>query len=218
MDRDIIRAYLWQDIIRLGFSPSGTKNQKSWLLQYSRSLKDFWGGEYPTNAPSQTKNGISATIDSSTSIGLTYEYFIENDQKFSIRLMYAPPIQKRELMWVHDMDGQHYFCFPNQTFLTNYKPRNPAIRGMAQSDIADVIDSLIIHPSPHQHIESPLDNHDIRVGGGLMNPFLYLFHLRVQLCPDNDIRIAERERLILLFEIAIKENSVIPPNELMKIP
>jgi hypothetical protein len=132
--------------------------------------------------------------------------------------MYAPPEENRELMWIHDLDERLYFSFPIQTFLTNHNKRNPAVQKMTLNDIGEVVDSLIMHPTPHQHIESPLDNHDIRVGGGLLNPFLYLFHLRIQLCPDNDRRMAERERLISLFDTAIKENSVIAPSELMKIP
>ena len=171
---------------------------------------------YP-KAPSQTDKVISATIDSSISIGMSYEYFIEDDQKFGVMLMYAPPQKNRGLMWEHHMDGQ-YFSFPSQTFLTNYNQQPQAIQKMRASDIGDVIDSLIMHPTPHQHIKSPLNNHYIRVGGGLMNPFLYLFHLRVQLCPDNERRQSERNRLISLFDTAIKEKSTIAPNELMKIP
>jgi hypothetical protein len=29
MDKNIIQAYLWQDVIRLGFSPSGNKDKKN---------------------------------------------------------------------------------------------------------------------------------------------------------------------------------------------
>jgi len=213
MTKEIVRAYIWQDIIRLGFLPSGTKKQKNWLFRYGESLKKFWEVEnYPAN-PSQTGKRISATIDSCHSIGVAYEYAIEYSQKFIVRLMYPD----RKLMWIHDMDGK-YFSFPNQTFLSNHNQRNPAIQNMCPDDIGAVIDSLIIHPTPHQHIESPVDNHDIRVGGGLQNPFLYLFHLRIQLCPDNDRRSAERERLIALFDAKIRGNIVISPNELMKIP
>ena len=118
-----------------------------------------------------------------------------------------------------------YFYFPNQFFLNNYilpnsatKTRKIAINSMDYGDIGAVVDSLIIHPTPHQHLESPLDNHDIRIGGGLINPFLYLFHLRVQLCPDKDMRTAERKRLISLFDVAIRKNSAIKPNDLMQIP
>ena len=177
MNSDIIRAYLWQDIIRLGFSPSSTKEQISWLHQYSRSLKDFWGVDYPLKAPSKKDNGISATIDSSSSIGLSYEYCIANNQKFSVRLMHIPPKKNQSVLWLHDMDG-NFFSFPNQELLINYGQRTAAVSEMALNDIGDVIDSLIIHPTPHQHIESPLDNHAIRIGGAITNPYLYLYSLK----------------------------------------
>ena len=213
MTKEIVRAYLWQDIIRLGFLPSGAKKQKNWLLQYGQSLKKFWEVENYPAEPSQPGNCLSATIDSANSIGVVYEYAIVDSQNFTVRLM----CPGRKLMWTHDMD-EDYFSFPNQIFLSNHNQRNPAVQDMNSDDIRAVIDSLIMHPTPHQHIESPLDNHDIRVGGGLQNPFLYLFHLRVQLCPDNDRRSAEKERLIALFDTKIRENTVISPNELMKIP
>ena len=42
MDRNIVRAYFWQEIINLGFNPSGNDDQKSWVHQYAQSLKEFW--------------------------------------------------------------------------------------------------------------------------------------------------------------------------------
>ena len=58
-------------------------------------------------------------------------------------------------------------------------------------------------------------NHDIRIGGGITNPFLYLFHLRIQLCPIPDTRSKERQRLFDLFENAIKKNTNLQIAELM---
>lgn len=215
-NKEIICAYLWQDVIRLGFSPSSTKDQKSWLLQYGKSLRSFWEvGDYPEPPSNSKRKGVfSATIDSA-SIGMSFEYVIENSNKFIVRLLSSNG--ERGLMWIHDMDGK-YFSFPNQALLTKRNLRKQAIKDMNCDDISMVIDSLILHPTPHQHIESPLDNHEIRIGGGLLNPFLYLFHLRVQLCPDEDRRMAEKDRLIKLFENAIKNNSAIPPGKLMEIP
>jgi hypothetical protein len=148
---------------------------------------------------------------------MSYECAIENKNKYGIRLMHNPTTSNRDLMWVHDVDGK-YFTFPNQSFLTAHKIRKSAVQKMSSAQIGIVVDSLIMHPIPHQHIESPVDNHEIRLGGGLLNPFLYLFHLRIQLCPNEIRRISERNRLILLFETAIKANSIITPCELMKIP
>ncbi len=217
MDKHIVQAYIWQDIVRLGFSPSGTKNWKKWLRLYAWSLKEFWEVDCYPKAPSQSGNRLCADIDCSEAIGMTFEYAVEHDDKFTVRLMYSPPREQGGLLWVHDMDGR-YFSFPNQEFLTFHKRRNQALQIMNPEHIGEVVDSLIIHPTPHQHIESPLENHDIRIGGGLMNPFLYLFHLRVQFCPDIRRRMAEKERLVALFDQAIRDNSEIAPSELMKIP
>lgn len=125
----------------------------------------------------------------------------------------------KELMWCHDMDGQ-YFNFPNQVFLDYHKKRGGAVKTLSNNDndMVKVIDSLIIHPTPHQHIESPVNNHNIRIGGGLLNPFLYLFHLRVQLCPDQDLRDAEKNRLVDLFKEAVTDNRPVVINKLMEIP
>ena len=43
MDNDIIQAYLWQKVIRLGFSPSKDSDISRWLHQYARSLPVFLG-------------------------------------------------------------------------------------------------------------------------------------------------------------------------------
>ena len=217
MDNDIICAYLWQDVIRLGFSPAGAKNRKKWLLQYGRSLKDFWEIETYPDMPQESNGALKLTIDSSTHIGLSFEYCINTIDKFGITLMYSPPVDDKQLIWIHVMDGQ-YFSFPSQFFLTKCKQRRQAVDRMSDNDIGRVIDTLIIHPTPHQHIESPLDNHKIRIGGGLLNPFLYLFHLRVQLCPDQKRRDDERIRLIELFKQAVRQDRDIPINSLMMVP
>jgi hypothetical protein len=116
-------------------------------------------------------------------------------------------------MWTHDVDSA-YFTFPEQVFLTKYNQRNHAIKHMSTTDIEKVIDSLLLHPRVHQHIESPINSHEIRIGGGILNPFVFLFHLRYQLCPAPIIRNNERTRLISLFESAVKNNTPVKPNEL----
>jgi len=214
MDNKIIRAYLLQEVIRLGFSPSSTKDKKKWLLQYGNSLKLFWDTENYPPAPSMNGNVLSATINSSEAVKTLYEYAIESADKFAVRLIHSP---NTNLMWTHDMDGG-YFCFPNQLFLSMQELRTAAIEKMTEDDLKSIVDTLLIHPTPHQHIESPIDNHDIRIGGGITNPFLYLFHLRIQLCPIPDRRDAERGRLIDLFDYAIRNNTAFTIPDLMAAP
>jgi hypothetical protein len=210
MDKKIIRAYLWEEVIRLGFRPSGSKEQKEWRIKYLQSLKDF------------------LEIDSYPDIGTGYfslelpfnlyiEFFIEQINKFMVNFFYLPPSNNNEFLWDHDVDGK-FFTFPEQEFLTHHNQRSTVIKKFSNEDIKVVLDGLIFHPAAHQHIKSPIDKHEIRIGGGIGNAFLYLFHLRYQFCPDERKRKAEEKRLVELFANALRENSGLEINQLMAQP
>ena len=214
MDDDIIQAYLWQDIIRLGFSPSGNRDKRTWLHMFGRSLKDFWEiDEYPPTLTPKSDGTFMVTLNSSITINMLIDYSITDISNFTVRFLHIS--NTRELMWTHDVDSR-YFSFPEQAFLTNHNNRKLAIKKMASEHIAGVIDALLLHPRAHQHIESPINNHKIRIGGGIHNSFVFLFHLRYQLCPDKTRRDEERERLINMFESAIKtKKKIVTANELL---
>ena len=54
--------------------------------------------------------------------------------------------------------------------------------------------------------EAGLELHEIRIGGGIENPDVFLFHIRYQFClVHTDVRQDERLRLIDLFENAIRK-------------
>jgi hypothetical protein len=214
IDKKIIRAYLWQEVIRLGFCPSGEKEQKKWLHQYLKSLKDFFE---LNSSPAPPKSNHKIEFSYSISIGLDIKGSITKRDKFMIAFFYLPSSDKGELMWDHDVDGT-YFTFPVQEFLTRHNQRNPALREFSDEDIKVVLDGLIFHPAAHQHIKSPIDKHEIRIGGGIGNAFLFLFHLRYQFCPFDDKRKAERKRLVELFKNAVRENSQLAASELMAQP
>jgi hypothetical protein len=186
-------------------------------MQYGKSLKDFWESESYPNAPKMAGDKIFATIDCVRSVDLCLEYAASSPDKFVVNFMYSPPQNTKELMWTHDVDNK-YFSFSSQAFLTKLGGRKEAIQHFSDADLKAVLDSLLHHPTAHQHIESPIDDHKIRIGGGIQNLFLYLFHLRYQLCPITQKRIAEEVRLIKLFKIAIKANSMISANVLMAQP
>lgn len=211
MDKNIIQAYLWRNIIRLGFSPTGDKDRQSWLYMYGKSLKDFWEvDEYQPNPQIRCNGAITAELTSK--IDILIGYSITDISNFTVRFLYRP--NTRELMWTHDVDSK-YFSFPEQAFLTNHNNRNRAIANMTSEHIEGVIDALLLHPKAHQHIESPINNHKIRIGGGILNPFVFLFHLRYQLCPDKIKRDKEKERLINLFESVVKSNTPVTANKLL---
>ncbi len=216
MDKNIIQAYLWQEVIRLGFSPSSKKDKKNWISQYEKSLKDFWEiNDYPIKM-----NGDLTTV---THVGLNFEYKyqrIPDISKFNTTLYYLS--DTIELLWKHDIDTS-YFLFPKQSILNKYRKLQQAkkeFKNFAPIDrtkiIKNISDGLLFHPAVHQHIDSPIDEHEIRIGGGIYNPYVFLFHLRYQLCPDKDKRNKEEERLAQLFEEAIKNNAIINASDLLK--
>ncbi len=218
MDNEIIQAYLWQEVIRLGFSPSSDKDKKLWLVQYGKSLKEFWEiEEYPPTP--KWKSTYTTSLSSSTKINILIDYSISNLSKFSVKFLYIP--NKQELMWTHDVDN-NYFLFPKQSILNKYqkfKQSKKEFKNFAPSVrtkiISEISDGLLFHPAVHQHINSPIDEHEIRIGGGIYNPFVFLFHLRYQLCPDEDKRNNEKKRLAQLFEKAIVNNTILKANDLL---
>lgn len=213
MNQDIIKAYLWRDIIRLGFSPQDDKNKQTWVYLYNRSLKNFWELNEFHGIPSNVNRKFSCTINCQPSLDITFEYIIEESNKFTVRIMST----SFNLMWTHHYDNS-FFTLPQNDLLIQANKRKEAIKHFSLPALQSVIESIMIHPTPHQHIESPLDNHNIRIGGGIINPYLYLFHLRFQFCPDQVKRTAELSRLISLFEHAILTDELITANDLMSVP
>ena len=203
INKKIIRAYLWQDVIRLGFRPTGEKEQKKWLLQYLKSLNDFLGLESYPNPPGRKKDSIETNFSFTLPINLDIQCSVTQTDKFEIKFLYLPQEHNLEHLWVHEVDGT-YFTFPVQEFLTHHNQRKPVLREFSNGDIKVVLDGLIFHPAAHQHIESPIDKHEIRIGGGIGNAFLFLFHLRYQFCPIKDKRKAEEKRLVGLLMLSGK--------------
>jgi len=218
MDRNIVLAYLWQEVINLGFSPSGNRDQKSWVHQYAKSLRNFWEiDEYSSN-PKGESGVLKGRVDSP--VNLSFDFVISAKDKFSVQFL-STPIRERGngLMWNHDVDG-NIFNFPVQPFLTLHNQGNIVLRSnlLQESDIEVIVDGLLCHTRAHQHIVLPIDDHEIRIGGGIDNAFLFLFHLRYQLCPIPEKREKEKQRLVQLFLNAIKNKNNIPINTLMAQP
>lgn len=220
MDKDLVRAYLWQEIIRLGFCPVSTKDQTKWLHQYCRSLKDFWEVTSYPRVPDydKNKNNYKVRIDCISAFEVEMDCIIESRTKFVVTILYKTIGSFYDKMWAHDVDGSFY-TFPFQIVLNKLGRRVTAIRKFSEEDVRDVLDGLIFHPAAHQHIEVS-GHHEIRFGGGIDNPFLYLFHLRYQLCPYEEKRKAEKIRLIELFSNVIrnKETTVLPVADLLAQP
>ncbi|MGA1825176.1 MAG: hypothetical protein ACMUIP_10995, partial [bacterium] len=141
MDNEIIQAYLWHEVIRLGFSPSGNKDIKSWLHMYGRSLKDFWEIDESPLPPKGNEN-ITADLSCTASLNITLNYSITNITKFAVT--FSPFSDRSNKLWIHDVDGS-YFVFPEQSLLSKYKKRPEAIKKISARHIEKVLDGLIFH-------------------------------------------------------------------------
>lgn len=209
MDKDIQLNYLWKKIILLAFSPSGEENVFSWISCYTRSVVDFWEvSEFPRQDKFklQIYNG---------NIPISCDFTFESNKKFVVSFFY-PHSNEKDFIWLHDVDKNHFI--PEQPILTHDNHMNKYLRDIKEEDVNKVLEGLLFHPTVHQHIEEPTNHHNIRIGGGIHNPFQFLFHLRYQLCLIEEKREIEKNRLMVLFYNAIKKKcSGIAPSRLLDL-
>jgi len=195
MNKEIQLAYIWKKIILLGFSPSGEGDVYAWISCYRRSVVNFWE---VSEFPRQDKFKLSVY---NSNIPINYEFSFEDFKKFIVNFYY-PHSSNKDFIWLHDVDKTYFV--PEQFILTYDNHMNKYLRTIKEDDLKMVLEGLLFHPAAHQHIEEPLTQHQIRIGGGIHNPFQFLFHLRFQLCLIDEKREKEKKRLNKLFLSAIQ--------------
>ena len=207
--KDIQLSYLWKKIILLAFNPSGDKDVNKWISCYSRSVVKFWEiSDYPR----LDRNNL---IVANGNIPINFDFSYESLMKFVVSFYYTNS-SNIDFIWLHDVDKNYYI--PEQPILTNDNHMKKCIKGINTDDILTILNGLFFHPTAHQHIEAPISHHVIRIGGGIHNPFQFLFHLRYQLCLIEQKRDEEKNRLTELFFNAIKsKSSIITPSDLLNI-
>ena len=206
MDDDIIQAYLWNDVIRLGFQ---IKEPQQWIQRYLGSLQEFWEvSDWPCGSgPKFKDNSLKAKINN-PDLELWWEFDLRIDDHFHLEFNHL-----NDNIWWHHSDSA-YYELPFEKLLDKSK-HSVAIDQFSRDNLEIILEAMIFHGRVHQHIKSPLPNNKIRIKGGIDNPFLYLFHLRYQLCPIKEKREMEKNRLIELFDKAIKKNSALTVYELL---
>ena len=198
------RAIVWDTIERLAFRPNPPA---SWLGVYARTLHRFWGEETIWERLALDDNFIV------TFLNLKCSHFIESVSKYSISFVHD---SSDCMHWQTHVDPGFHSKASLQTSVDNY-PRQQMDE--LRRDVDAVLNGMLFHPRCHAHLEDlvgrnvqldqdsgGLSSHEVRIGGGVENPYVLLFHLRYQFCLVSDqIRQTERLRLIDLFEDAIKD-------------
>lgn len=199
------RAIVWDTIERLAFRPNPPA---SWLGVYAKTLHALWGVE-----PMWDRFGLDDTFIV-TFLNLKCSHFVESESKYEFSFVHD---SSDCFLWKIHVDPGFLSKASLQTCGDRYPRRQ---MGKLSRDVKDVLDGMLFHPRCHVHLEDlgirhvqldpekgGLKLHEIRIGGGIENPYVFLFHLRYQFClVHTDVRRNERVRLIDLFENAIKNN------------
>ena len=216
MNENNRRAVAWETIERIAFRPASYRDCLTWLAVYARTLHILWGLE-----PLWIRFGLNDEFIVNF-LNLRCAHIIESESKFSIKFFVNNSTDCLNL----EVDPN----FDSKTSLQICAGKYPQdqMNNYLASDVEAVLEGMIFHPRCHIHLDKigiqhtqldqemgGLSSHEIRVGGGIENPFVFLFHLRYQFCLQSyQVRETERQRLIALFQGAIKEKSIVNAREL----
>lgn len=206
---------MWDTIERSAFRPN---KPGRWLGVYAKTLNKLWDIE-PTWVRFARNDNFYIPF-----MNLKCSYFIEHVGKYSVSL--AGNSSTNHLCWQSHIDPE----FLSKASLHTSTDRYPGEQmSELRNDVAAVLDGMFFHPRCHVHPEDLgvqhvqldpdrgcLSSHEVRIGGGIENPYVFLFHLRYQFCllPDP-IRNGEQNRLIELFKNTVcSRDHTISPSEL----
>ena len=207
------RAIVWDTIERLAFRPNPPE---SWLGVYAKTLHKLWGMESVW-----ARFGIDDEFVV-TFMNLKCSHFIESVSKYEISLVHD---FSDCLHWQIHVDPGFHSKASLQTTVGKYPHQQ---MGKLSRDIDAVLNGMLFHPRCHTHLEDlgvrhvqldqdsgGLSSHEVRIGGGIENPYVFLFHLRYQFCLVSDpVRHTEKTRLVDLFENAIRNNGTVSARDL----
>ncbi|NOR05135.1 MAG: hypothetical protein GQ575_02365 [Deltaproteobacteria bacterium] len=201
------RAIVWDTIERIAFQPNSDSDRDTWLGVYAKTLYAFWNME-----PIWTRFGLDDEFIV-TFLNLKCSYIIESASKYEISFAHD---SSDYLHWQTHVDPGFHSKISLQTTVGKYPSQQ---MGELRRDLESVLNGMLFHPRCHTHLEKigvlpmqldqdsgGLSSHEVRIGGGIENPYVFLFHVRYQFCLVSDqVRQTERLRLIDLFEDAIKD-------------
>ncbi|MBW2737426.1 MAG: hypothetical protein JRE64_00975 [Deltaproteobacteria bacterium] len=213
MKKNERRAIVWDTIAHTAFRPV---SPEKWLGVYAKTLHTLWGIE-----PMWARLGIDDHFDIHFLL-LKCNYLIESATKYSVSLTQNSPTV--HCYWQNHIDSEYLSKGALYSASGQYPSQQ---RAQLQRDIEAVLNGMIFHPRCHTHLEDlgrqvqldqdrgGLSSHEVRIGGGIENPYVFLFHLRYQFClVSNKVRQTERQRLVDLFESSIRNNQNVNAKDL----
>jgi hypothetical protein len=187
---------------------------ETWLAVFEIRIHQLWELQ-PGDVTTERSTSFEVPF-----LGIICAYCVERADKYnsSIRLTGN---QSSLLFTLHDDPAYaSRAAFHNES--RPYRPQDCAHH--LRNDVAYVLDGMLFHPRIHTHIkeyglissalppQQLLDLREIRVGGGIENAFVFLFHLAYQFClVSEETRDSERTRLVNLFAAAIKDREANVP-------
>ena len=206
---------LWDTIERLAFRPD---SPAKWLAIFERTLHKLWRVE-PKDVEIRQPAGFNFPL-----LNVACNYWVETAEKYGVSIMNIAA-QAPSRWTVHtdpDFPSKAAFCASPGKY--PHRDRDKHLR----ADVAYVLDGMVFHPRNHAHGDllgivpdlgaagPGLRCHEVRLGGGIENAFVFLTHLRYQFClVSEDARQSEKTRLVDLFTRAIAGNqTVVPPANL----
>ena len=198
------RAIVWDMIEHIAFRPITSNERSNWLSVYARTLHNLWGLD-PIWKPLTTNDKFNVTF-----LNLRCKYSIESVGKY--KTSFADD-SSDSLFWRIHVDPRFESKASLQASVGKY-PHDQ--KSELHRDVDVVLRGMLFHPRCYTHLEDlgvrhvqldgGLSSQEIRIGGGIENPYVFLYHLRYQFClVSSESRDDERARLITLFENAIRD-------------
>lgn len=193
------RGIVWDTIERLAFMPN---DPVRWLTVYERTLCRLWEVQY-ADLRIRIRTGFDVNF-----LNLDCNYQINAFYKYSVKITNVAATTSA--CWCIDADSTYCSKATFHPASGKYRSRDRA--KYLSDDVRYVLDGMLFHPRTHAHGDTlgiradmlTLDSHEIRLGGGIENAFVFLTHLRYQFCLLGDkARDQEKSRLVNLFMDAI---------------
>ena len=206
MDKKERLAIVWDIIERVAFQPKTDNECGTWLGVYAKTLHKLWEVE-PVQKCFSSRHIFDIPFSK-----MQCDCHIESVEEYSISLMDL----SADINYWHCHIDPRYFSYASLYSSSAHYPHQQL--NELERDVETVLDGMLFHPRCHTHIDKigvqgrPIDLdvgglslHEVRIGVGIENPYVFLFHLRYQCCLVADpARREEKHRLIELFYHSIK--------------